>query len=117
MPGFSDGNAATIEEAGWRSLIVTPNHPEYPAAHSCISGAMAGILTAYYGTPNITFDFVGAGPATGITRHYTSLPAMLQEIQLARIAGGMHLRTSTVEGETLGRNVAQWIVATRFKAR
>jgi hypothetical protein len=97
--------------------VPTPNHPEYPAAHSCNSSAVAEILTAYYGTPNITFDFVGAGPATGITRHYTSMPAMLQEIQMARIAGGMHFRTSTVEGEALGRNVAQWIVAHRFKPR
>jgi len=97
--------------------VPTPNHPEYPAAHSCISGAMAEILTAYYGTPNVTFDFVGAGPAAGITRHYTSMTAMTQEIQLARIAGGMHFRTSTVEGEALGRNVAKWIVANRFKAR
>ena len=45
------------------------------------------------------------------------MPAMLQEIQMARIAGGMHFRTSTIEGEVLGRSVAQWIVANRFKAR
>ena len=113
----TDGNTATDVDAAWVPVVPTPNHPEYPAAHSCISGAMAGILTAYYGTPNITFDFVGVGPATGITRHYTSMPAMLQEIQIARIAGGMHFRTATVEGETLGRNVAQWILANRFKAR
>ena len=113
----TDGNAATDVDAAWVPVVPTPNHPEYPAAHSCISGAMAGILSAYYGTPNITFDFVGAGPATGITRHYTSMPAMTQEIQTARIAGGMHFRTSAVEGEALGRNVAQWIVANRFKAR
>jgi hypothetical protein len=113
----TDGNAATDVDVSWVPVLPTPNHPEYPAAHSCISGAMAEILTAYYGTPNITFDFVGAGPAAGITRHYTSMPAMTQEIQVARIAGGMHFRTSTVEGEALGRNVAQWILATRFKAR
>jgi len=113
----TDGNAATDVDAAWVPVVPTPNHPEYPAAHSCISGAMAGILTAYYGTPNITFDFVGAAAATGITRHYASMPAMTQEIQVARIAGGMHFRTSAVEGEVLGRNVAQWIVANRFKAR
>jgi len=113
----TDGNAATDLDAGWIPVVPTPNHPEYPAAHSCVSSATAEILTAYYGTPNVTFDFVGAGPAAGITRHYTSMPAMLQEIQMARIAGGMHFRTSTVEGEVLGRNVAQWIVAHRFKAR
>ena len=113
----TDGNSATDDVAAWIPVVPTPNHPEYPAAHSCNSSAVAEILTAYYGTPNITFDFVGAGPATGITRHYTSMPAMLQEIQMARIAGGMHFRTSTIEGEILGRNVAQWIVANRFKAR
>jgi hypothetical protein len=113
----TDGNSATDVDAAWAPVVPTPNHPEYPAAHSCNSSAVAEILTAYYGTPNITFDFVGAGPATGITRHYTSMPAMLEEIQLARIAGGMHFRTSTVEGEVLGRSVAQWIVANRFKAR
>lgn len=113
----TDGNPATEVDAAWVPVVPTPNHPEYPAAHSCNSSAVAEILTAYYGTPNITFDFVGAGPATGITRHYTSMPAMLQEIQLARIAGGMHFRTSTVEGENLGRSVAQWIVANKFKER
>jgi len=113
----TDGNSATDVDATWLAVVPTPNHPEYPAAHSCNSSAVAEILTTYYGTPNITFDFVGAGPAAGITRHYTSMPAMLGEIQLARIAGGMHFRTSTVEGETLGRSVAQWIVANRFKAR
>ena len=113
----TDGNSATDVDVAWIPVVPTPNHPEYPAAHSCNSSAVAEVLTAYYGTPNITFDFVGAGPATGITRHYTSMPAMLQDIQMARIAGGMHFRTSTVEGEALGRSVAQWIVAHRFKPR
>lgn len=113
----TDGNGATDVDAAWTPVVPTPNHPEYPAAHSCISGAMAEILTGYYGTPNITFDFVGAGPAAGITRHYTSMPAMTAEIQLARIVGGMHFRTSTVDGEALGRNVARWIVTNNFKPR
>ena len=67
---------------------------------------MAEILTAYYGTPNITFDFVGGGPAAGIARHYTSMPAVTAAIQLARIVGGMHFRASTADGETLGRHLA-----------
>src|SRR5262249_31802310 len=27
VPGFDDGNPATVEEAGWRPLAITPNHP------------------------------------------------------------------------------------------
>ena len=113
----TDSNAATDVDTAWVPVVPTPNHPEYPAAHSCVSGAMAEIMTAYYGTPNITFDLVGVGPAAGITRHYASMTAMTADIQLARIAGGMHFRTSTVDGEALGRHVAQWIVANKFKTR
>jgi hypothetical protein len=113
----TDGNAATDADPAWLPSMPTPNHPEYPAAHSCITGAMAEIFNAYYGTPNITFDIIGVGPAAGITRHYTTATAMTQEIQMARIAGGMHFRTSTVDGEALGRNVAQWIVAHKFQPR
>jgi len=113
----TDGNDATDVDAAWAPAMPTPNHPEYPAAHSCVSGAMAEIFTAYYGTPSITFDMVGVGPAAGITRHYTSVTEMTAEIQVARIAGGMHFRTSTLDGEALGRSVAHWIVTNKFKPR
>ena len=36
VPGFDDGNEWTVEETGWRPLIGTPNHPEYPAAHGTL---------------------------------------------------------------------------------
>ncbi len=111
----TDGNASTDVDLARTPTQPTPNHPEYPAAHSWVSGAMAEILNSYYGTSNITFDLIGAGAATGITRHYTSATAMTQEIQVTRIAGGMHFRTSTVDGDALGRNVARWIVAHKFR--
>ena len=37
VPGFSDNNAGTVEQTGWRPLVATPNHPEYPAAHGTIT--------------------------------------------------------------------------------
>src|SRR5262249_18080573 len=37
VPGYDDGNAATVEQLGWRPLLTTPNHPEYPAAHGSIT--------------------------------------------------------------------------------
>ena len=30
VPGYDDGNPATVEQTGWRPLLTTPNHPEYP---------------------------------------------------------------------------------------
>ena len=50
----TDGNAATDADTTWTPVVPTPNHPEYPAAHSCVSGAMAEILNGYFGTSAIT---------------------------------------------------------------
>ena len=50
VPGFDDNNPHTIEEVGWRPLIGTPNHPEYPAAHGSIASAMATVFAAAIGS-------------------------------------------------------------------
>lgn len=110
-----DGNAATTADPTWTPHLATPNHPEYPAAHSCIHGAMAEILARYYGTSNITFD--GDSTVTGTTRKYTSTTAWLEDIQMSRIAGGMHFRTSTTDGAALGKSVAEWVATHHFEPR
>ena len=40
----TDGNNATVADAGWLPVVSTPNHPEYPAAHACAAGATAEVL-------------------------------------------------------------------------
>src|SRR6266516_6486291 len=39
-----DGNPATEAEPSWLPLLNTPNHPEYPGAHGCITGALAEVV-------------------------------------------------------------------------
>src|SRR5262245_62304959 len=56
VPGFDDGNPATFEEAGWRRLVTTPIHPEYPAAHGSLTAAMAAVLSEFIGTEHINVD-------------------------------------------------------------
>ena len=46
----TDGNPATVEDAGWAPVVPTPNHPEYPAAHACNAAAVATILERYFGS-------------------------------------------------------------------
>jgi len=45
----TDGNDATIPDAGWAPLIVTPPFQEYPSGHSCVSGAAGEIMSRYFG--------------------------------------------------------------------
>ncbi|MDB5857024.1 MAG: hypothetical protein JWQ76_713 [Ramlibacter sp.] len=109
------GNPAITADPDWKPVVATPNHPEYPAAHSCVSTATAETLRGYFGTSRISFDV--SSTVTATTRHYTSTDAMIEDFGLARIYGGMHFRTSTVDGTALGRNVAAWMLARHFQPR
>jgi PAP2 superfamily len=113
--GDTDGNTATTADPAWVPVLPTPNHPEYPAAHSCVTAALAQTMRVYFGTSQIAFDFDST--VTGSTHHYDSVDALVDEVQLARIAGGMHFRSATVDGAALGRRVADWVLARHFQAR
>lgn len=111
----TDGNAATTPDITWAPVVPTPNHPEYPAAHGCATGAMARVLQTYYGTPSVSFDFTSN--VTAGTHSFTTTAALVDEVTTARIAGGMHLRNSMGDGVALGRNVADWVASHSFQAR
>jgi hypothetical protein len=75
VPGFDDGNPGTSEEVGWRPLVATPNHPEYPAAHGSITSAVAEVLKVFLGSDQIDIDIHGfdaSGPAGNLnaSRHF-----------------------------------------------
>jgi hypothetical protein len=59
IPGYEGDNPATVEQVGWRSLLVTPNHPEYPAAHGTITSAMAEVFSTFLGTRRFNLDIHG----------------------------------------------------------
>ena len=104
-------NPSLQADPNWSSLAVTPNHPEYPAAHGCLSGAVVEVLSAYFRTDQFDFTMSSAAPnLMQPVRQYHSFSAALQDILNARIYGGMHYRNSTRVGATLGESVG-WHVA------
>jgi PAP2 superfamily len=112
----SDGNANTAAEAAWTPVVPTPNHPEYPAGHACNAAAVAEVLRVFYGTRQLSFGFdSGAAGLSNNRRDYISTDAMIEELQNARIWGGMHFRYACDDGAALGKAVAKWVVTTRFQ--
>lgn len=111
----TDNNPATVADPSWTPVVPTPNHPEYPAAHSCTAGALGELLRQYYGTDKVTFSFDSR--VTGTTRTYTTTEALAEESKVARIYGGMHFRYSTVAGAELGQKVANWTMQHAFGMR
>lgn len=65
-----------------------PNHPSYPSAHSCETGAWQGILT-------IAFP-----------RDRAMLDATAQEASMSRVYGGLHYRFDGEAGLSIGRRAA-----------
>src|SRR4029453_17088119 len=59
VPGYFDGNPATVEQTGWRPLLTTPNFAEYPAAHGYITSALAEVFSTFLGTNQIDLDIHG----------------------------------------------------------
>jgi hypothetical protein len=118
-PGFDDGNAATTEQPGWRPLLTTPNHPEYPGAHPTLTSAEAQVFATFLGTQRIDLDLHGfdpAGPAGNLNavRHFTTTDDLRTEIVNARLWGGLHYRFSSMAGLDLGRKVAAFDLAHAF---
>jgi hypothetical protein len=75
------------------TVFPTPQHPSYPAAHSCVSGAMTGVLSAAF--PNES----------------ARLTAVAEESGLSRIYAGIHYRFDVEAGLALGRGAAALALA------
>jgi len=48
-----DGNDLTTADPSWTPLLTTPNHPEYPAAHGCLTAADSSVYAELLGTKKI----------------------------------------------------------------
>jgi hypothetical protein len=113
VPGYDDGNPATDEQTGWRPLLTTPNHPEYPAQHGVQTSAMAEVFSAFLGTTRIDIDVHGFDPAgpqgnLNAVRHFDMANDLRDEIIHARLWAGLHYHFSGVAGVALGRSLARY---------
>ena len=109
----TDGNPATIADPAWQPLITTPGHPEYPSAHSGVSGAAATVLAHFFGEDSIFV--VPSDALPGVVRSFSSFDAAQDEVANARIFGGIHYRSSTNDGRALGTAVANYVIQNAFQ--
>jgi hypothetical protein len=113
-----DGNADTTADPAWTPLVTTPNHPEYPSAHGCLTSALTDALAAALGTNHLDITIPGAtGGGTTLTtsREYNNVQDVQNEIVDARVWIGFHFRNSVVQGETLGNQVAAYDLGQAFQ--
>ncbi len=112
-----DGNPATAQDTIWSPLVTTPNHPEYPSQHGCVTSALAQVFANAVGTTNINATIPGAtGGGTTLTtsRTYATVQDLMDELVNARVWIGFHFRSSVIAGENLGTSVANWELQRNF---
>jgi hypothetical protein len=112
-----DGNDATTVNTTWSPLLTTPNHPEYPSAHGCVTSAVTAVLASALKTQTINIDVPGAtggGTALTTSQHFNTTQDLLQNVADARVWAGLHYRFSTAAGVEIGRQVSQWDIQHNF---
>jgi hypothetical protein len=107
--GDTDGNRRTQPDATWLPLIVTPPFPSYPSAHASAGGAARAVLEELYGKDGFDITLTSTAAPT-VVLHYTSWEQITDDIDDARVYGGIHFRYDQDAGARQGREVGSDIV-------
>jgi hypothetical protein len=114
-----DRNRATKTDAGWTPLLLTPNHPEWPSAHTCFTGAEATMYSRLLHTRTINVTIHGSADGTpnnwAATQTFDRSRDLQRQIVNARVWAGLHYRGSDLAGIELGRHVARWTLQRYFR--
>ncbi len=111
----TDGNAATVADPDWTSLIPNPGYPDPPSGFNCFTSGSMNAARAYFGTNRMRFDLTSVGAAP-VTRHYTRFSGPIADAIEGRILVGLHFRRADVQGAWLGQKVAGYL-STHFFER
>ena len=103
----STATTTPTRDASWSSLIDAPMHPEYPSAHSILAGAVGAVLKAEVGAGAMPVLATTSPTAKGATRRWTSVDDFVREVSDSRIYAGIHYRSSTDAGISLGKNIGE----------
>lgn len=106
--GDSDNNLLTDPDGSWFPLLPTPAFPSYPSAHATLSGAARRVLERVFGKQGhaITLN----NPTLGITLNYTAFKQICDDIDDARVYGGIHFRFEQEAGARQGKDVGNYIL-------
>jgi len=111
------GNADTPADPSWVSLATTPNHPEYPAAHGCLTGTASALIADFFETTRVHIVTDSLAFSDGVHQHvFEDTRDLMDEVFWARMYAGFHFYHSLEAGRQLGETVAQGVVRSHFRA-
>jgi hypothetical protein len=113
----TDGNAATDADPLWTPLLVTPPFPDYIAGHTTYAGAAEKVLEHVFGRHPGALITLTSPTAPGVVETYTTFDEMAEGVVDARVWGGIHWRTSSARGRSVGERIGRYAVRRFLKPR
>lgn len=107
--GELDGNHKTGADGAWLPLIATPAFPGYPSAHATLSGSARVVMERLFGKRDLAITL--ASPRLpSVVLHYTGWKQICDDIDDARVYGGIHFRFEQQAGARQGREVGHYLI-------
>jgi hypothetical protein len=109
------GSTELTADPSWLALGPTPAHPEYPAAHGCITGTLSSLIADFFGTTRVHIVTDSRAFTDGVHQHiFEDTRDLMDEVFWARIYAGFHYHHSLEVGRQLGETVAKQLMRDYF---
>ena len=113
--GNEDDNKKTEFDVTFVPYITTPCFPSYPSNHASGSTGAAEALRRVYGAAGHDITIANAA-VPGLVFEYTTFKQITNDIDDARVYGGIHFRFDQDAGSKMGREVATYVVKHNLRA-
>jgi hypothetical protein len=98
-----------LVDRNWSPLLQTPPFPEYTSGHSVLSGAVAVILTHFFGEGYSFTD--DSEEEFGLPRRkFNSFAEASKEAAISRLYGGIHFRDAIENGAREGEAIGKFVI-------
>jgi hypothetical protein len=107
--GDADSNAHTEADASFAPFVAAPCFPGYGSAHAAASHAGRRVAEAFFGE-EVGLIVLSNPAVPNVVLHYRSFEEIADDIDDARVYGGIHFRFDQRAGASQGRRIGEWIV-------
>jgi hypothetical protein len=112
--GDIDGNPKTEPNASFAPFITTPCHPSYPSAHATTAYAARRVIHEIWGNGGHSIDMT-VSSLPDLTFHYSTLEQITNDIDDARVYGGIHFRFDQDAGAKQGWQIGEYIYGNHLR--
>ena len=89
-------------------MIAAPPYPAYTGNAAAASASLATTLALFFGRDDIEFQ-INFGGTPNVVRNYRSFSALNNEVARSRVYGEIHSNFDNTAGQSVGRNVANYV--------